>query len=65
MSDVADRIRQWRMKAEELRTTADHIENPFAQASFRRMAETYERLAEDFSRRFSDEDDGVRSTKTE
>jgi len=50
MGDVAERIRHWRIRAEELRTTADHVENPFAQASFRRLAETYDRLADDFSK---------------
>jgi len=51
VGEIAERIRHWRVKAEELRTTADHVENPFAQASFRRMADTYDRLADDFSKR--------------
>jgi hypothetical protein len=53
MGDVMERINHWRMKAEELRTTADHVENPFARASFRRLAETYDRLAADFSQQTS------------
>jgi hypothetical protein len=50
MNGIMERLRQWRMKAEELRNTADNIQNPFAQASFRRMAASYDRLAEDFER---------------
>jgi hypothetical protein len=48
MGDSADqdRARQWRMKAEELRAVADQMHNPTAQESFRRMAATYDRLAE-------------------
>lgn len=48
MDSIAAQIERWRRKAEELRTTADNVANPFARASFLRMAETYERLAEDF-----------------
>jgi len=39
MNNIAEHVKQWRMKAEELRSTAENIQNPFAQASFRRMAE--------------------------
>jgi hypothetical protein len=40
-----DQARRWRQKAEELRTVADQIANPFARDSLRRMADTYETLA--------------------
>lgn len=52
MDQIEEQVKRWRLKAEELRTTADHIENPFAQASFRRMADTYDRLAHQFSENF-------------
>ena len=50
MDEIENLFARWRHKAEELRTVADHTANPFAQASFRRMAETYDKLAEDFKR---------------
>jgi hypothetical protein len=42
-----DRIRQWRMKAEELRTAADQMKDLSAQDSLRRTATTYDKLAND------------------
>jgi hypothetical protein len=42
---------QWRLKAEECRAVADQMQNPMAQASFRRMAETYDRLAAEHENR--------------
>ena len=42
---------RWRQKAEELRTQADQMKNPFARQSLVRMAETYERLADELERR--------------
>jgi hypothetical protein len=43
--EVGDQVLIWRNKAEELRTVADQIRNPMARASYRRMADTYETLA--------------------
>jgi hypothetical protein len=40
------RISGWRMRAEELRATADRFNVPSAQASLRRAAENYERRAD-------------------
>jgi hypothetical protein len=40
-----DQARLWRLKAEELRTTADRIQNPLTRDSFLRTAETYDQLA--------------------
>jgi hypothetical protein len=39
---------RWRKKAEELRAVADQMRNPFSRQSFLRMAETYDRLAEEY-----------------
>jgi hypothetical protein len=44
---VRDQIKQWRLRAEELRTTADHFEVPSAQESLRRAADDYDKLADD------------------
>jgi hypothetical protein len=41
------RARRWQQKADELRTAADQMANPFARKSLRRMADTYEALAKD------------------
>ena len=41
-----DQARLWRLKAEELRTTADRIQNPLTRDSFLRTAETYDQLAQ-------------------
>jgi hypothetical protein len=40
-------IARWRMRAEELRTTADQFVVPSAQESLRRAAANYERLADE------------------
>ena len=40
-----DRIRQWRMKAAELRAVADQLTHPSTRDAFRRTAMTYDRLA--------------------
>jgi hypothetical protein len=47
MVDLAslEQARRWRLKAEECRTVADQMMNPMAQASLRRIAETYDTLA--------------------
>jgi hypothetical protein len=46
-----ERARRWRLKAEECRTVADQLKNRMAQASIRRLAETYDRLADRCERR--------------
>lgn len=53
MSDasVAEQLRRWRQKAEEIRTQADQIQNPFARLSLQRMARTYDRLADEYESR--------------
>lgn len=43
--------RQWRSKAEEYRAVADQTRNPSAQDSYRRMAQTYDHLAEQLEAR--------------
>jgi hypothetical protein len=40
-----DQARLWRLKAEELRSTADRIPNPLTRDSFMRTAECYDQLA--------------------
>jgi hypothetical protein len=45
----------WRLKAEELRTVADQIENPMTRDSFLRMAEFYDRLARQWEERAAGE----------
>jgi hypothetical protein len=47
----AVQVRRWRQKAEELRTEADQMKNPFARQSLVRMAQTYERLADDYEKK--------------
>jgi hypothetical protein len=42
----AAKIRAWRMRAEELRTTADGFAVPSAQETLRRAAANYDRLAD-------------------
>ena len=42
-----NRIRHWRMKAEELRAVANQLTNPSTQDAFRHTAATYEKLAND------------------
>jgi len=42
-----DRITQWRMRAEELRTTADQFQVSSAQESLRKAAANYDKLADD------------------
>jgi len=45
MSSLND-PRRWRMRAEELRTIADNCSTPEARATFRRLADDYELLAQ-------------------
>lgn len=42
----ASRARRWRMKAEEYRAVAAPVRNPQARASYRRLADTYDALAD-------------------
>jgi hypothetical protein len=51
-SDRVDwaRINHWRMRAEELRTTAEQFHNPSARRSLLSAAANYEKLAEDAER---------------
>jgi uncharacterized protein YukE len=53
MDDIVAQIRRWEAKAEELRTTADHLLSPLAQAWFRRAANTYDDWALQFSKRLA------------
>lgn len=46
VGDARSRIKAWRMRAEELRTTADHFVVPSAQESMRRAAANYEQMAD-------------------
>ena len=41
-----ERIRLWRLRAEEMRATADHFVIPSAEDSLRRAAANYDRLAD-------------------
>jgi hypothetical protein len=43
-----DDARRRRLKAEEYRTVADQMTNPTAQVSLRRLAQTYDRIAEQY-----------------
>jgi hypothetical protein len=45
-ADRRSQIRVWRMRAEELRSTADQFEVPSAQDSLRRAAANYDKMAE-------------------
>jgi hypothetical protein len=45
MADGWDDIRQWRARAEEIRTVADQFSVPSAKDTMQRLAATYERLA--------------------
>jgi hypothetical protein len=47
MAIKEDEIRQWRLRAAELRAIADQFHVPSAQDGLRRVAEVYERLAAD------------------
>jgi len=51
MSADRDRAKQWRLKAEECRAVAEQMTNPQGRLSFCRMAETYDRLADDYEAR--------------
>jgi hypothetical protein len=44
-ADMRSQIRAWRMRAGELRSTAEQFEVPSAQASLRRAAANYDKMA--------------------
>ena len=52
MNDTRERIRRWRMKAEELRTAADDFTNNSSRGYFQHAAEAYEALANGAEGRF-------------
>ncbi len=41
----SEQARRWRLKAEECRAVAELMEDAIAKASFRRMAQTYDGMA--------------------
>jgi hypothetical protein len=45
-TDARRRIKAWRLRAEELRTTADSFETSSAQEALRRAAENYDTMAD-------------------
>jgi hypothetical protein len=45
-----EQARRWRLKAEEYHTVADEMRSPVARASYRGMAETYDRMADHYER---------------
>lgn len=45
--DACSRIKAWRRRAEELRTTADQFQVPSAQESLREAAANYDKLADE------------------
>jgi hypothetical protein len=46
MADVLGEVRRWRAKADELRATADILQNAVARDSLLEMADGYDRLAD-------------------
>jgi len=46
MGDILGEVRRWRLKADELRATADILTNQVAQDSLQEMADGYDRLAD-------------------
>ena len=46
MGDILSEVQRWRLKAEELRATADMLTNEVARDSLLEMAEGYDRLAD-------------------
>ena len=45
MGDMLGEVRRWRMKADELRSAAEHLSNLAARDSFLEMADGYDLLA--------------------
>jgi len=46
MGDILSEVQHWRLKAEELRTTAEMLTNAVARDSLEEMADGYDRLAD-------------------
>lgn len=46
MGDILSEVQRWRLKADELRATADMLTNEVARDSLFEMAEGYDRLAD-------------------
>ncbi|HZU89157.1 MAG TPA: hypothetical protein VE993_07855 [Stellaceae bacterium] len=47
MADTWEKVKRWRARAEELHTIADQFRNATHREELRRIADTYERLAND------------------
>ncbi len=47
--------RRWRRRAEEIRTAADQMQDPFSRQSLERIAGTYDRLAEECENKAADQ----------
>jgi hypothetical protein len=46
MGDILSEVQRWRLKAEELRATAETLSNAVARDSLQEMADGYDRLAD-------------------
>ena len=46
MGDILGEVQRWRLKADELRATADMLTNAVARDSLQEMADGYDRLAD-------------------
>jgi hypothetical protein len=46
MGDILGEVQRWRLKADELRATADMLRNAVARDSLLEMADGYDRLAD-------------------
>jgi hypothetical protein len=47
MGDILGEVQRWRLKADELRATAETLSNAVARDSLQEMADGYDRLADD------------------
>jgi len=46
MGDILSEVQRWRIKADELRATAETLSNAVARDSLQEMADGYDRLAD-------------------
>ena len=46
MGDILGEVQRWRLKADELRATAETLSNAVARDSLQEMADGYDRLAD-------------------
>ncbi len=46
MGDILSEVQRWRLKADELRATAEMLTNEVARDSLQEMADGYDRLAD-------------------